>query len=437
MSMRRFQRRAFLKGGAVVAASLGLPTLPGFARRALAQTESAGPGRRRTFVFLFLRGALDGLYAVAPYGEARLASLRPGLALPPPDGQKKSDNQKPLLSLGVPGFGLHPALEPLLPSFREGTLAIVHAVGSPDPTRSHFDAQDALELGTPGVKSTPQGWLARALAALPAPEAKTPLDAIAIAQRLPRALQGDKEALAFGNIEQLRLRPLAGGPGGDKGREQSRGAFEAMYAQAPDLALAEAGKEAFAALTLLDRKLGKTAPPPANGAQYPQNGISAALKQIAALIRADVGLRVACADAPAGWDTHAGQPGLLMRALGDLGQALAAFRQDLGERLSDVTLVVATEFGRTVRQNGALGTDHGHGSVAFVLGGNVAGGRILGRWPGLEDEQLYEGRDLAVTTDLRAVLASAARAQLGPFDVQRVFPGLASAPFPGLIRGTS
>ena len=436
--MAVLSRRALLKGGAVVLATVGMPALPGFAARALAATEFDGPGRRKTFVFLFLRGALDGLHAVVPFGEARLAQLRPGLLLPPPKAQgaeRKSETQQPLLDLGVPGFGLHPALSPLLPCWREGSLAIVHAVGSPDPTRSHFDAQDMLELGTPGVKGTPDGWLARAIGALPPPARRTPLDAVAVAARLPRALQGDDDALAFASVDQLRLRPLAGGPGGDRGREQSRDAFEALYAKSSDPTLARAGNEAFAALELLDRKLGRNAPPPANGAVYPNGGLGASLRQLAQLIKAEVGLRVGCADAQATWDTHAGQPGTLQRSLADLGQGLAAFRTDLGEHFGDVTLVAATEFGRTVRQNGALGTDHGHGSVAFVLGGNVNGGRIHGRWPGLADDALYEQRDLAVTTDLRSVLAAAAQARLGRFDVRRVFPGFAGGAMPGLLRG--
>ena len=424
--MDPFSRRTLLKGGALVAAG---SFLPAFARRALAD-QDLGPGRRKTLVFLFLRGALDGLFAVAPYGEPRLQALRPLLALPPPGAGGKAAPPS-LLSLDVPGFGLHPALEPLLPLWRDGSLALVHAVGSPDTSRSHFDAQDYLELGTPGLKNTPDGWLARALSATAASQ-RSPLDAVAVAARLPRSLQGGPDALAFANLDQLRLRPLAGAPGGPRGRTQSQSSFEALYQHAPREAVATSGQEAFAALDLLERKLGPAAPPPA--ADYPKNPIANSLRQLAQLIKADLGLRVGVADA-GGWDTHAGQPGALNNNLGQLALSLAAFQKDLGARAEDVVLVAATEFGRTVRQNGANGTDHGHGSVAFVLGGPVNGGKLHGRWPGLADDQLFEGRDLAVTTDLRSVLAAAAASQLGTRDVARLFPGFEGGALPGLLRG--
>jgi uncharacterized protein (DUF1501 family) len=399
-------RRMVLRSGALVAAG---SFLPGFARRALAQEREG----KKILVFLFLRGALDGLHAVPPYGEARLAQLRPQIAVPAKD----------LLDLGVPGIGLHPSLGGLLPFWKEGSLAIVHAVGSPDGTRSHFDAQDFLELGTPGVKSTPDGWLARALREAPIAE-RSPLDAVAVSPRLPRALQGGPEALAFASLDQLRLRPLAGGPGGPQGRLQARAAFEELYRD--DLS----AKETFAALEILEAKLGPEAPKP--DAEYPQGPIAQSLRQVAQLIKAGIGLRVACADA-AGWDTHLGQPAQLSNNLRQLGDSLAAFRRDLGKLAGEVVLVAATEFGRTVRQNGANGTDHGHGSVAFVLGGGVRGGKIHGRWPGLRDDQLYEGRDLAVTTDLRSVLAAAASAQLGATDVAKLFPGFEGRALPSLF----
>src|SRR5207245_3062614 len=215
-----FSRRVLLKGGAVVAASFGAGILPGFARRALAAADE-GPGRRKVLAFLFLRGAMDGLNVVSPHGDQRFAQMRPTLALPAPGEERKSDvGPGALLDLGVPGFGLHPSLEPLLPLWREGTLAFVHAVGSPSATRSHFDAQDFLELGTPGVKGTRDGWMARAVAQTPGD--RTALQAIAVAQRLPRSLQGEGAALAFANLEQLRLRPMAGAPGGAPGRPPPR-----------------------------------------------------------------------------------------------------------------------------------------------------------------------------------------------------------------------
>lgn len=423
-------RRFLLKGGAIAGALLGSRLLPGFARRALA-AEPSGPGARKVLAFLFLRGALDGLDVVAPHGEPRLAELRPTLARPPPGAQRKSDDGPgALLDLGVPGFGLNPALEPLLPLWREGTLAFVHAVGSPGSTRSHFEAQDFLELGTPGVKTTPDGWLARALAQ--APGARTPVDAVAISQRLPRSLQGDPRALAFANLDQLRVRPVAGAPRGARGRTLARETFEKLYDAAPAGAVAASAKEAFAAVELLDSKLGGLGPA-SDADGYPAAPIGQSLRLLAALIKSDVGLRIGFVDA-GGWDTHVQQRGVLERNLAALGGALAAFRADLGLRFDHVVLVAATEFGRTARQNGTLGTDHGHGSVAFVLGGSVAGGRIHGRWPGLTDDRLFEGRDLAVTTDLRAVLAEAARTQLEAVDVARLFPAYSGPLLRGLVR---
>ena len=361
------KRREFL-AGALAAGTF----LPAFARRALAQADQ----RERVLVFLFLRGALDGLHAV-PVDEKRYFELRPQLAVR--DGL-------PL----QPGFSLHPSLQPLLPLWREGSLAIVHAVGSPDPTRSHFDAQDFLELGTPGVKNTPNGWLARA--------AGNEL-AVAISPRLPRSLQGAERALAVASLDQLKPRKL-------------QAAFEEMY-----------GAEAFAPVDYLRGKVADVQP----GEGYPNGPVAAQLRQLARVIKSSAGLRVGCLDAT-GWDTHAAQPGQLANNLRQLGESLAAFWRDLGPRAADVALVAATEFGRTVRENGAMGTDHGHASVAFVLGGGVQGGRIHGRWPGLAD--LYENRDLPVTTDLRSVLAAAAQAQLGAHDI---FPGFTGQPLGGLF----
>ena len=428
--MDRLTRRLFLQGGALALATFGLPTIPGFARRALGEPLVPG-AKRKTLIFLFLPGALDGLSVVTPYGETAIRELRPGLLHPDPGGPSKGGPlSEPLLAL-EPGLGLHPSLSAILPLYEQKSLAFVHAVGQPDPTRSHFDAQDFLELGTPGMKSTRDGWLSRALQLAKADGERTPLEAVAIGNHLPRSLQGGAKAFAFNNLGAVRLRPLAGGPGGVKGRSLARDTFEALYQGSSDAALAEPGKEAFEALSLLEAKLGKDFKL-ADG-DYPKGAAGNSLKQLAALIKADVGLRVGCA-ALGGWDTHANQPGELSRRLGELGAALAAFWDDLGDHRDDVLLVAATEFGRTVKQNGALGTDHGHGSVALLLGGNVAGGKIYGKWPGLANDKLYEGRDLAVTTDLRAVLATAAEAQLGVGDRVRLFPGYEGPQLP-FLRG--
>ena len=270
-----FSRRVLLKGGAVVAASFGAGILPGFARRALAAVDE-GPGRRKVLASLFLRGAMDGLNVLSPHGDPRFAQMRPTLALPSPGEERKTDDGPgALLDLGVPGFGLHPSLEPLLPLWREGTLAFVHAVGSPDASRSHFDAQDFLELGTPGVKGTPDGWLARSLA-----ETRNPslVEAVAVSQRLPRSLQGARGALAFSSLDQLRLHALAGAPAGKKGRIEAQAAFDAMYGLHSDEPVAVSGKEAFAAVQLLERKLegGVAGPAP----EYPKGPLSQPLRQL-------------------------------------------------------------------------------------------------------------------------------------------------------------
>ncbi|MBS2025425.1 MAG: DUF1501 domain-containing protein [Deltaproteobacteria bacterium] len=431
----RHSRRAILQGGGVAALALGTGLLPGFAQRALAEeavARDAGPARKKVFCFLFLRGALDGLMALQPLGDPRLQELRPQLALLPPGMPSKGAQSAPLVSLGDSvAFAAHPSLAPLLPLWQQGHLAFVHAVGSPDPTRSHFDAQDMLELGTPGRTSTPEGFLTRALTLAPAQEPRSPLEVVALSARAPRSLQGEKGALAFSGVDQLRLRPQAG-TGGNPGRAASREVFQALYGEGADR-VSSAGQQAFAAVDLLEKKTGRNGPQTDERARYPGGPMGNSLKQLAQLIKADVGLRVGCLDA-GGWDTHAGEPGVLQRLLGELAAGLSAFWLDLGERAADVTLVAATEFGRTARQNGAVGTDHCHGSVALVLGGDVVGGEVHGLWPGLRDDQLYEQRDLAVTTDLRAVLASALTGALGPIDLARVFPGFTGAPMPGLIR---
>ncbi|HEY2029703.1 MAG TPA: DUF1501 domain-containing protein [Myxococcales bacterium] len=402
----RFGRRLFLRGSAVVAFG---SFLPAFARRALAQDAA----RRKTLVFLFLRGALDGLHVLTP-DEPRLRQLRPQLAL------------EERLDLGVPGFKLHPSLAGLLPLWKSRQLAFVHATGSPDPTRSHFDAQDYLDLGTPGVNTTADGWLARALFETQVGE-PGPLDAVAVSPRLPRSLQGADGALAFASLDQLRLRPLAGARG-RQGRDEARAAFEGLYGAVPDDAVAATGQKAFAALDLLEKKLLSAKPSVA----YPNGPIANALKPLAQLIKSNVGLRVGCVDS-GGWDTHVNEAAVLQQNLRQLGDSLAAFMADLGPLAQDVAVVAATEFGRTARQNGTGGTDHGHGSLAFVLGGSVAGGRVHGTWPGLADDQLYQGRDLAVTTDLRSVLAAAAATQLGATDLDDLFPGFTGEPLAGLF----
>ena len=400
-------RRFFLKSSGL--ALVGLGFAPGFLRRALASTDAS---RRKVLVTIFQRGAVDGLSMVPPVGDPAYAAARPNIAIPPAGASGGG--------IALDGtFALHPALASLGPLWRAGSLAIVHAVGSPDPSRSHFDAQDFLDAGTPGVKSTPDGWLNRALQARPEAEA-TPFRAVALQPNLPRSLAGRAPAVATGAIGDFGGR----GAGAAMGERLARD-----YAAAGDAALRTTGGAAFEALRAL-RDANPARLPPRPGADYPAAPIGQRLKQIAQLIKADVGLEIAATDC-AGWDTHAGQGasrGQLATRLGELGDALAAFSADLCERMADVCVVTMTEFGRTVKENGTRGTDHGHGSVMLVLGGGVKGRRVLARWKGLRQQDLFEGRDLAVTTDHREVLSEVLEKHMGIADLSAVFPGFVSRP---------
>ncbi|HUG52290.1 MAG TPA: DUF1501 domain-containing protein [Vicinamibacteria bacterium] len=412
-------RRFFLKSSGLALVAFGL------APRALVRSVYAAGGRRRgkTLVVVFQRGAMDGLNVVAPYADPTYRRLRPTIALPAPRGGSHDT------ALDLDGrFGLHPALEPLLPLWKDGTLAAVQAVGSPDPTRSHFDAQDFMESGTPGVKSTEDGWINRRLQSTPGP-ADTPFRAVSLTPTLPRALSGRAPAVAMASIREFDLRPAAGAA-------VARG-FEGMYGGAVRDVLHGTGQETFDAIEFL-KKQDPARYVPRAGTAYPRGRYGESLKQVAQLIKADVGLEVAFTES-GGWDHHAAEGGVqgqLAQRLRELGRALAAFERDLGDRMQDVAVVTLTEFGRTVRENGNRGTDHGHASVSLVMGGSVRGGRVHGAWPGIEDGGLYEGRDLAVTTDFRDLLAEVLARHLGDRDLAAVFPGHAVTParFPGAMR---
>jgi uncharacterized protein (DUF1501 family) len=313
-----------------------------------------------------------------------------------------------------------------LPLFSRGELAIVHACGSHDDTRSHFDAQDYMESGTPGVKSTRDGWLNRYLHAKEHEKA-SPFRAVALAPQLPRTLHGTAPALAIGQLSQFGVR--AG-----SATEMLSDSFESQYAQAADKVLQPTGQEAFNAVRLMS-----AADPakyaPANGAAYPRSGFGEAMKQIAQIIKADLGLEVAFAELGQ-WDHHAnegGSNGQIANRLDDFASGLAAFAADLGDLMADVVVVTMSEFGRTVQENGSRGTDHGHGNAMLVLGGPVKGGKVYGKWPGLDQDQLYQGRDLAITTDFRDVFTELVTGHLGAKDVSKIFPGYARTQRLGLI----
>ena len=415
-------RRYFLKSGGLALASVGLVGMaPSFLKRVVeAQGLTAAPhGRRKTLITIFQRGAVDGLNMVVPHGERAYYELRPQIAIAQP-GRAES-------AIDLDGFfGLHPSMAPLKRLWDEKRLGIIHAVGSPDNTRSHFDAQDYMESATPGVKSTQDGWLNRLVQARPDPKA-TPFRAISMTQALPRSMQGRAGAVAMRNLSDFQLRAGASTPA-------VQGGFEGLYEQGVNDVLRGTGKETFEAVNFL-KKVNPAQYKPENGAQYPAGEFGRALMQIAQLIKAGVGLEVAFTDV-GGWDTHRGQGGArgqLANLLGQFTQGLSALVTDLGPaRMQDVLVLSMSEFGRTARQNGTGGTDHGHANAMFVIGGAVRGGKVYGRWPGLKDEQLNDGRDLALTTDFRDVFGEVASKHLGAVDLKKVFPGYTSE---GKVRG--
>ncbi len=410
MDTPSIDRRVFVKAGGLALVSLGLDPLF-VTRAAYALRREGGPAnRKKTLVCVFQRGAVDGLNMIVPHGDAHYYRERPRIAIPRPgatDGAIDLDGH----------FGLHPALGPLEPFYRSGALAVIQAVGSPDTTRSHFDAQDYMETGTPGVKSTRDGWLNRHLAHS-AEHRETPFRGVAVGPRLPRALRGASPALAIEDLRAFGLR------GGDQARDRLTAAFEELYAGASTGLVASSSEEAFEALRLLKR-IDPKAYAPAFGAEYPTTPFGRSMQQIAQLIKADLGVEIAFADV-SGWDTHVNQgasSGQLATRLADLGRTLAAFAQDLGERLANVVVLTMSEFGRTVAENGNRGTDHGRATAMMVLGGGTRGGRVLGRWPTLDPGRRFEGRDLAVTTDFRDLFGEVLVRHLGTTTLGAVFPG--------------
>jgi uncharacterized protein (DUF1501 family) len=397
-----FRRRDFLKGAAV---SL-LPLVPG----AWAAVADGGP---RRLIVVLLRGAVDGLNIVLPYAEEAYYRERPTIAIAPPG--------KPGGALALDAqFGLHPALAGLLPLWTSRELAFIHAAGSPDPTRSHFDAQLYLETGTPGQSGTRDGWMNRLLLGLPGPHGAT--DAIAIGPTVPRILAG-KAAVATLPLGPRGAQPLP------IDQPEIGAAFDRLYAGNDDLGRSyregrEARAQLIAALAKEQRIADNGAPPP--------TGFPGQAARLAQLIRRYPRIRLA-AIGLGGWDTHVNQgnhKGQLAEHLRSLGDGLAALARGAGEAWRDTIVAVLSEFGRTVRENGNGGTDHGHGNIIWALGGAVNGGRVYGDWPGLSSAQLYQRRDLAVTTDFRAVLAVILERhlRLGDRQLAAVLPEAPAAP---------
>jgi uncharacterized protein (DUF1501 family) len=396
-------RRVFLKSGSMAMLTLG------FAPSFLARTAQAAGRRSKLLIAIFQRGAVDGLNMVVPYGEAEYYRVRPTIAIPRPGVSKES-------AIDLDGFfGLHPRMAALEPLWRDRALAIVHACGSHDATRSHFDAQDYMESGTPGVKSTKDGWLNRYLQ-LQTDDARSPLRGVALTRTMPRAMQGTAPALAVGRIDEFAVR---GGMG-------EGASFEDAYAQAADRVLHGTAHEAFDAMRTL-KGLTRGRYQPSGGAVYPQSPFGQALQEIARLTKAEVGLQVAFAESGQ-WDHHVNEgsvTGQIANRLGDFADGLAALTRDLGDRMADTLIMTMSEFGRSVVENGNRGTDHGHGNAMLLIGGAVKGGAVYGKWPGVTENHRYEGRDLAVTTDFRDVFGEALCTHVGmsPEAAQMVFPG--------------
>ena len=394
-------RRYFLKSTGIGLLAVGLP--PGFVIRAARAEHKRG----RVLVVLFQRGGMDGLNAVIPFKESAYYRMRPTIAIAEPGtGEEKA--------IDLDGFyALHPSLAPLKPLYDQGRCAIVHATGSPANTRSHFDAQDYMEIGTPGLKSTPDGWLNRYLAEAKTPP--TPLRAVSVSPRLPRILYGNAVSVNLRSIAEFHLHDA-----------QLTDAFQRIYAAAADPLLQSSGARLFSAMTALGNVQSAI---PAEGEGYPKGPFGARMGEIARLIKANAGLEIAFTEIE-GWDTHVNQGGAagqLANRLRNLADGISAFYRDLGDRGEDVMLVTLSEFGRTARENGNRGTDHGHANVMFVLGGRVRGGRVYGAWPGLQPELLNEGRDLALTTDFRSICGEVLVQHMGQTNSRKIFPGFTSA----------
>jgi uncharacterized protein (DUF1501 family) len=407
-------RRFFIKSGSIALASIGVSlSAPSFIERAVMAQTSDGitGGRRKTLIAIFQRGAVDGLNMVVPYGEHAYYDVRPTIAIPRP----QSGNIDAAIDLDG-YFGLHPALAPFKPLWDSRRLAIVEAAGSPDNTRSHFDAQDYMESATPGVKSTQDGWLNRVLQSQADPQ-NSLFRAVSMTPNMPRVFQGKAPVLAISNLADFKIR--AG-----QSSAAVQGGFEGMWDQQFNNSLGGTGKETFEAVNYL-KKVNPSQYKPENGAQYPRTPFGNGLLQIAQLIKAGVGLEIAFTDI-GGWDTHVNEGssrGQLSNLLQQFSAGIAALYADLGQRMDDVVIMTMSEFGRTVRENGNRGTDHGHANAMFVVGNGVRGGKVYGQWPGLKSDQLYEGRDLNLTTDFRDVFAEVAKRHLGTPNLKTVFPG--------------
>lgn len=420
-------RRGFLKSGGLALFGIGLGGIPGFLADAVAGTVTPSLfKKKKIMVCIFQRGAMDGLMAVTPFTDKFLKAARPSLFM---TAAKGAANDKPLIDLDG-RFGLHPAMAAFEPMFREKRLGIVHGIGSPNNTRSHFDAQDFMESGTPFKKGTTSGWLNRAVGLL-GHEAASPFQGVSLTSSLPRSFYGENPAVAIKNLADFNIQ-LRGNVAGAKMASKS---FEDLYDQTSSDLLKNTGKESFDAIKMLQKTDVKKYKPE-NNVVYPATALGNSLKQIAQLIKMDVGLEVAFAES-GGWDTHFNQgkdTGVFARNVNDLSNCMMAFWNDLSRYQDDVTVMTMTEFGRTVAQNGTGGTDHGRASCNFILGNAVNGGLVHGVVNPLSKDNLEDGRDLAVTTDFRSVFSEVADVHLGIEDDKVLFPDFDGKKI-GVMRG--
>lgn len=409
MRLGTLSRREFLRAAVAAPAAA---TWPAWMPRLAFTPEGVAP-RGDTLVVVFLRGAADGLNLIVPHGEEAYYQMRPTLAIPRPDDRRSG---KPLRALDLDGFfGFHPSLSPLLEAWQAKDLAVVHAAGAPDESRSHFRAMELMERGVSDEHGPASGWIGRHLASMNTGN-PSPLRAIGLGDHVPQSLRGSVPAMALKSIADFHL-------GGDlKKASGMQSILGALYQE--DDSLGIVGAETLRILETL-QALDPTAYEPRVGTTFPDSDFGRSLRQIAMLVKAQVGLEVAAVDV-GGWDTHfaqGGSEGLMAGLLADLAQGMAALHADLFDERQDLTVVVMSEFGRRALENASLGTDHGHGSVMLLMGGGIQGGKVHGQWPGLEREQLFGPGDLAVTTDFRDVLAEVCSHRLLNRSLDEIFPG--------------
>lgn len=409
-------RRYFLKSSGIALASFGMiGAAPEFLHQFAGAQTLATSKKKKTLIAIFQRGAVDGLNMVVPYGDSEYYDMRRTIAVPKPGAANGAIN--------LDGhFGLHTSMKPFESLWKNKQLAVIHSAGSPDNTRSHFDAQDYMESGTPGNKGTRDGWLNRVLQTKAGKE-DSHFRAVAMARQSPRSFMGKAPTITMTSLNDFAVKAGAYS-------KSVQGGFESLYQENVKDTLGETGKETFEAVNYL-RQANPSQYKAENGAVYPNNAFGRSLQQIAQLIKAGVGLEIAFAEMD-GWDTHInqGQPnapngGQLGNLLLNFGGAIAALTTDLGKRMDDVIILTMSEFGRTARENGSRGTDHGHGNAMFVIGNSVKGGKVYGDWKGLKADQLNEGRDLHVTTDFRDVFAEVSSKHLGNKQFDKLFPGYA------------